>query len=196
MKHTFLLCSALFLVGASAFAGTETYKIDPVHSTIGFKIRHFFSKVGGRFNEVAGTIQGDPAKPDDAQVSVTIQTKSIDTAEAKRDTHLRSPDFFDVEKFPAMTFVSKKVTRTGDNTADVTGDLTLHGVTKDVTLKVTFLGKGKTMNEAITTGWEATTKIKRSEFGLTWNKVVEGTSAVGDDVEIELQVEAALVKAG
>ena len=179
---------AISLVLAQAQAA-ETYRIDPVHSTVGFKIKHLYSKVTGRFADVNGTITGDPAKPEDAQVTVEIKTASIDTGDQKRDEHLRSADFFDVDQFPTMKFVSKKVSRTGEDTAFVTGDLTMRGVTKESILQVTFQGKGKDANGAIRTGWEARTALKRSDFGLTWGKSVEGTQVVSDDVEIELNIE-------
>ena len=103
---------------------------------------------------------------------------------------MKSSDFFDVEKFPEITFKSKSVKRTGDNTADITGDLAMHGVTKEVVLKAELLGKGPNGKGGINSGWEATTELKRSEFGLTWNQIVEGTQAVGDDVDIDLRVSA------
>ena len=186
-----MLFRSLTLAHASA---AEKFEIDPVHSTIGFKVKHLFSYVTGRFNEVQGTISADAAKPEDSSVEVKIATKSVNTANEKRDTHLRSPDFFDAEKFPEMTFKSKKIARTGDDTADVTGDFTLHGVTKEVMLKVKFLGKGKGVTGGLQTGWEAKTTLKRSDYGLVWNKVIEGTSVVGDDIEIELLIEAPAVK--
>lgn len=185
------LTFALTLAQASA---GEKFAIDPVHSTIGFKVKHLFSYVTGRFNEVEGTITADAAKPEESSVEVKIATKSVNTANEKRDEHLRSADFFDVEKFPAMTFKSKKVTRTGESTADVADDFTLHGVTKEVTLKAKFLGKGKGMAGELQSGWEAKTTIKRSEYGLSWNKLVEGVAAVGDEVEIELLIEAPVAK--
>ena len=194
MKTTlriFATAVALALAHASA---AEKFEIDPVHSTIGFKVKHLFSYVTGRFNEVQGTISADAAKPDDSSVEVKIATKSVNTANEKRDTHLRSPDFFDAEKFPDMTFKSKKVARTGDDTADVTGDFTLHGVTKEVVLKAKFLGKGKGMTGGLQTGWEARTTIKRSDYGLVWNKVIEGTAVVGDEIEIDLLIEAPAAK--
>src|SRR5215218_6967905 len=104
----------------------ETYRIDPVHSSVGFKVKHLYSKVTGRFTDVQGVITGDPEKPEEARVNVEIKTASIDTGDQKRDKHLRSGDFFDAEQFPAMTFTSKKVNRTGEDTAFVTGDLTMH----------------------------------------------------------------------
>jgi polyisoprenoid-binding protein YceI len=186
---TFVPLLAISLALAPAQAA-ETYRIDPVHSSIGFKIKHLYSKVTGRFADVNGTISGDPAKPEEAQVNVEIKTASIDTGDQKRDEHLRSSDFFDVELFPTMKFVSRKVNRTGEDTAFVIGDLTMHGVTKECILQVTFQGKGKDAKGAIRTGWEARTALKRSDFGLTWGKAVEGTQVVSDDVEIELNIEA------
>ena len=109
---------------------------------------------------------------------------------ASKCDDLRSPNFFDASKFPETTFKSKSVKKTGDNTFDVTGDLTMHGVTKEVVLKVELIGKGAGMQGAVLTGWDATTALKRSDFGLAWNKVIEGTQVVGDDVKIELHVEA------
>jgi polyisoprenoid-binding protein YceI len=182
------ICLGLLIVQASSAA--EIYQIDPVHSTVGFKVRHLFSKVTGRFLDLTGTINLDLDNPDKSSVDATIRAKSITTANDKRDTHLRSPDFFDVAKFETITFKSKKVTKTGDDTGDIVGDLTIHGVTKEVTLHVKFLGKGKGMQGQMQTGWEATAAIKRSDFGLVWSKAVEGVAVVGDDVDIDLQIEA------
>ena len=194
MKTTLLLFAATLALTLAHASAAEKFEIDPVHSTIGFKVKHLFSYVTGRFNEVQGTISADAAKPEDSSVEVKIATKSVNTANGKRDTHLRSPDFFDAEKFPEMTFKSKKIARTGDDTAEVTGDFTLHGVTKEVMLKVKFLGKGKGVTGGLQTGWEAKTTLKRSDYGLTWNKVIEGTSVVGDDIEITLEIEAPAAK--
>ncbi len=194
MKTTLRIFAATLALTLAHASAAEKFEIDPVHSTIGFKVKHLFSYVTGRFNDVQGTITADAAKPEGSSVEVKIATKSVNTANEKRDTHLRSPDFFDVEKFPEMTFKSKKVTRTGEDTADVTGDFTLHGVTKEVVLKVKFLGKGKGMTGGLQTGWEAKTTIKRSEYGLTWSKVIEGTAVVGDEIEIDLQIEAPAAK--
>jgi polyisoprenoid-binding protein YceI len=157
---------------------------------VGFRVKHLFSNVTGRFNDFSGTIVGDPAKPEEAKVNVVIQVASIDTKDAKRDLHLRSDEFFDVEKFPTIQFTGKKVHRTGQDTAFVSGDLTMRGITKEVILQTKFLGRGKGMTGRIHTGWEARTALKRSDFGLTWNKAIEGTQLVGDDIEIDLQIEA------
>jgi polyisoprenoid-binding protein YceI len=182
------LISAL-LIAHSALAA-DTYVFDKVHSTIGFQVRHLFSNVPGKFDDFAGTIQFDEANPDQSSVTVTIKTASIDTGVKMRDDDLRSPNFFDAEKFPEITFESKSVKSTGKDTAEVTGDLTMHGVTKEVVLKVELLGKGSGMKGSIVSGWDATTALKRSDFGLSWNKAIEGTQIVGDDVKIELHIEA------
>ncbi len=185
-----LLLSAFVTLSAGQAFAVETYSIDPVHSSVGFKVKHLFSFVEGRFNDIHGTITGDPAKPESGQVSVEIKAASIDTHEPKRDAHLRSPDFFDADKFPALTFTSKSVKLTGKDTADVTGDLTMHGVTKEVVLKTQFVGKGPGQDKKIHTGWEAKTDLKRSDYGLTWSKLVEGTQVVGDAISIDLQIDA------
>lgn len=183
------ISSLLVLLAFSAAAHADTLKIDPVHSTVGFKIRHLFANVTGRFTDVSGTINVDADHPENAAVEATIGIKSIDTANAKRDQDLRGSNFFDADKFPTMTFKSTKVAVNGQE-ADVTGDLTLHGVTKPVTLHVKFIGKGPGMMGGITTGWEAAGSLKRSDYGLTWTKTIEGTQLVGDDVSIDLEVTA------
>lgn len=189
MKALTALLSVAIAAAPLAGAQTETYTIDPVHSTVGFKVKHFFSKVSGRFNEFSGTLQVDPAKPENAKVEATIKVGSVDTANADRDKHLRDADFFDEPKFGEMKFKSKKVKLLGENKAEVTGDLTIRDVTKEVPLTVEFLGKGQGMYGPIT-GWSATTTINRRDFGLTWGKLVEGVAAVGDEVEVQLEIEA------
>lgn len=164
--------------------------IDPVHSTVGFKIRHLFGYVTGRFTEVSGTVSINPDHPETAAVNVTVGIKSVNTANAKRDDDLRGQNFFNADTFPTMTFKSTKVENVKDQEADLTGDLTLHGVTKPLTLHVKFLGKGPGMRGGLTTGWEATGSLKRSDFGLTWGKTIEGTQLVGDDVALDLDITA------
>ena len=184
-----LTCLSALLIVQSAFAA-DTFVFDKVHSSIGFQIRHLFSNVIGKFDDFAGTIQFDEANPEQSSVEVTIKTASVDTGVKMRDDDLRSPNFFDAEKYPEITFKSKSVKTTGKDTADVTGDLTMHGVTKEVVLKVELIGKGAGMKGSIVSGWDATTALKRSDFGLAWNKVIEGTQVVGDDVKVELHIEA------
>jgi len=184
----------LVLMAGTGYAAPETYQIDPVHSTIGFKIRHLAGKVTGRFGEVSGTIRIDSDHPEISSVEAAIQVESIDTANAKRDGHLKSADFFNAAEFPVMTFKSKKVSVIDKETADVAGDLTIHGVTKEIMLHVQFLGRAKGPDGTPQTGWEATTKINRTDFGLKWNKLVEGIAMIGEDVDIDLQIESDLAK--
>lgn len=190
MKAFLPILAASLLLALRSAPAVETYQIDPVHSSASFKIKHLVSRVTGRFTEFSGVIAGDPAQPEEAQVSVEINTASINTNDPKRDEHLRSAEFFDVAQFPHISFVSKKVNQTGEDSAFVIGDLTLRGVTKEVILQTKFLGRGKDAKGLLRTGWEARTTLKRSDFGLTWSKAIEGTQVVGNDVEIELNIEA------
>jgi polyisoprenoid-binding protein YceI len=190
MKISIPFALLFVLLSLSSTRAADTYLIDKMHSTLGFEVRHLFSKVPGKFNEFSGVLQYDEANPEISNVEVTIDAKSIDTSNAQRDGHLKSPDFFDVAKYPEITFKSKSVKKTGDGKFDVTGDFALHGVTKTVVLKVELLGKGAGPQGVTVSGWEATTSIKRSEYGLTWNNVIEGTQMVGEDVLIDLKVEA------
>jgi polyisoprenoid-binding protein YceI len=188
-KAIILALLSPLLIAHSAFAA-DTFVFDKAHSTIGFQVRHLFSKVPGKFNDFSGQIQLDEANPEQSTVEVTIKTASVDTGVKMRDDDLRSPNFFDAKKFPELTFKSTSVKRTAENTADVTGDLNMHGVTKEVVLKVELLGKGAGMQGTTVSGWDASTALKRSDFGLSWSKVIEGTQVVGDDVQIELHIEA------
>ena len=189
-KLAILTCLSAVLVIQSAFAA-DTYVFDKAHSTLGFQVRHLFSTVPGKFDDFTGTINYDEANPENSSVEVRIKTASVDTGVKMRDDDLRSPNFFDAAKYPEITFKSKSVKPTGNNTADVTGDLTMHGVTKEVVLKVELIGKGAGMKPgSVVSGWNADTALKRTDYGLTWNKVIEGTQVVGDDVKIDLNVEA------
>ncbi|MBV8376737.1 MAG: polyisoprenoid-binding protein [Verrucomicrobia bacterium] len=189
-KLTTLTGLSALLIIHSAFAA-DTYVIDKAHSSMGFQVRHLFSNVPGKFDAYTGTITYDEASPDQSSVEVNIKTASVDTGVKMRDDDLRSPNFFDAAKYPEITFKSKSVKASGQNTFDVTGDLTMHGVTKEVVLKAELIGKGAGMKPgSIVSGWEATAAVKRSDFGLAWNKVIEGTQVVGEDVKIELHVEA------
>jgi polyisoprenoid-binding protein YceI len=149
--------------------------------------------VPGKVTDFSGRISFDEAHPDQSMVEVSIKAASVNTSNDARDKDLRSDHFFDVEKFPEITFItfkSKSVKVTGPNTAEVAGDLTMHGVIKEVVLKAELLGKGAGMQGKIVSGWDATATLKRTEFGLTWNQMIEGTQVVGDDVQIELHLEA------
>jgi polyisoprenoid-binding protein YceI len=169
-----------------------TWNIDPVHSVAEFKVKHMMiSNVKGQFTNVKGSIslnEGDIAR---SHVEASIDVNSISTRDAQRDAHLKSADFFDAEKFPTLTFKSTRIDRTGDGELKVTGDLTIHGVTRNVVFHVegpTAPGKDPWGNTRI--GLSATTKINRKDFGLTWNAALEtGGILVGDDVTITLDVQ-------
>ena len=172
---------------------TTTWNIDPVHTTVEFKIRHMMiANVKGHFKLDSGVITVDEADITKSHVEASIDAASIDTREADRDTHLRSAEFLDVEKFPTLTFTSTRVTRGGQADLEVEGDLTIHGVTR----KATFLVEGPTQPGKdpwgnLRIGLSASTKINRKDFGLTWNAALEtGGILVGDEVTITLDVEA------
>jgi len=186
---------SLAATGFAAYAEPVTYKIDPGHSQVGFSIRHFFSKVPGRFNEFEGAILHDDKNPANSSVEVTIKTGSIYTNNDRRDGHLKSADFFAADSFPAMTFKSTKVTPGTDGKMKVDGNLTIRGVTRPVTLDATFLGAGaisiggQAMGQRA--GWEATTRVNRKDFNILWNKTLDhGGTMLGDEVAIALGIEA------
>ena len=186
-----LLLSALTCAPFAVVRADDTYKIDPVHSSISFKVRHFFSYVNGTFKKFEGTVNVDPDHPEKSSVTATIDVASVDTKNDNRDEDLRSDEFFDVGKYPTITFKSKSVKQTGPDSGDVIGDLTMHGVTKEITLHVKLLGKGKGMGGKTISGWQVTPdRIKRSDYGLNWNKAVEGTAVLGEEVTISIDVEA------
>jgi polyisoprenoid-binding protein YceI len=169
-----------------------TYNIDTAHSGIHFTVRHMVvSKVRGAFLRWQGTVGFDEQNPSASKVSVRIEAASVDTREPKRDAHLRSPDFFDTEKYPELSFESTKVEKLEDGEYRVTGDLTLHGITKPVVLSASFLGAGKDPWGNRRLGFEAHASLNRKEFGLGWNQVLEaGGVLVGEKIEIDLDVEA------
>ena len=169
-----------------------TWNIDTSHSAIHFSVRHMVvSKTRGRFTKFNGQIQFDPDDAAKSSVNVEIEPASIDSADATRDGHLRSADFFDVEKFPKATFKSTRIVDLPGDEYEVTGDLTIRGTTRPVTFKAVFEGSAKDPWGGERAGFSATGKIKRSEFGLTWNQVLEtGGFVVGDEVKVSLEVEA------
>ena len=167
------------------------FQIDQSHSEIQFSARHMMvSKVRGVFDKWDGTIALDPANPAKTTVDITIDAASINTKDAQRDGHLRSPDFLNVEKFPSVTFKSSKVEVTGDNTAKLTGDLTLSGVTKPAVLDVEYQGNAKSPWGTTNYGFSAHTKINREDWGLTWNAALEtGGWLVGKEISIDIELE-------
>jgi len=168
----------------------ESYKIDPSHSEVGFTIRHMVSNVRGRFNDFAGTVDMDPKAPQKGSVEFSVKTTSIDTGNANRDKHLRTAEFFDVEKYPEITFKSDSVKPAGKDKYNVTGTLTMHGVSKKVTLPVTFNGEGKDPWGNTRAGFETATKLDRKEYGIVWNKAIDnGGVLLGDDVNVSINLE-------
>jgi len=180
----------------SARADAETYKIDSNHSNVGFKVSHLaFSKVSGRFDRFEGSIRLDPADFSTASVEVSIDATSVDTNEEGRDKHLKSDAFFDVEKFPKLTFKSTKVVSAGSGKLKVEGNLTIKGVTKPVTLDVDVIGVGPDGMGGQRAGFEAGTRINRLDYGVSWNNVLDGGGLmVGNDVDILLGIEARRVE--
>jgi polyisoprenoid-binding protein YceI len=185
LKPTLMMIAAVTLSAA-------TYEIDASHSNASFTVKHLMvSNVRGDFSKMSGTVAYDPKNVAATKIQATIDVNSINTRDAKRDDHLRSADFFDAAKFPTMTFQSKRVAPAGNGKLNVVGDLTLHGVTKEVTLVV----EGPTPEVkdpwgGTRMGASATTKISRRDFGLTWNKNLDtGGVVIGDDVNITLEIE-------
>ena len=173
----------------SAQAAPESFDIDPVHSAVIFRIHHFGSGYSyGRFNDFGGKLVFDEASPAGSSVSVEIKATSVDTANAKRDDHLRGPDFFDVAQFPTITFKSTAVKAAGATSFDVTGDLSMHGVTKSVTVRMEKTGGGKDAWGMFRVGFEGTMTIKRSDFGMKYGL---DNGALGDEVRLTLAFEGA-----
>ncbi|HLI91466.1 MAG TPA: YceI family protein [Ktedonobacteraceae bacterium] len=168
------------------------WEIDPAHSQATFAVKHMMlSTVKGQFNVIGGHLHIDEQHPENSWVDAQADVNSIDTRDPKRDAHLRSPDFFDAEKYPTLNFKSTKVERIGDNEYRVLGDLTIRGVTRPVAFKAEYSGQGKDPWGGQRAGLSATTKINRKEWGLTYNQALEtGGVLVGDEVKIEIDLEA------
>jgi polyisoprenoid-binding protein YceI len=197
-RSTFALAA---LVAASPVAAQDTWSVDKAHSEVTFQIRHFVTKVRGRFTDFSGTIVANAARPETSSVEFTIKATSIDTDNEFRDKDLRSANFFDVEKFPEIAFKSTKVARSGEDRYAVTGLLTMHGVSKEVTLPVSYLGSMPTRDregrETAKGGFETSVTLSRKDFGITWNRALDtGGFMLGDDVTVEINVEANKVTSG
>ncbi len=187
LKLCLLACCAILLLNPAVFAAT--YKIDTDHTTVSFKIRHILTNVQGHFRQFEGSFDYDPAKPETWKTNATIQAASIDTNVPQRDKHLRSTDFFDVEKFPTIMFKGTEVADVTPTSAKLHGLLTIHGVEKPVVLDLEIQDVVKDPWGNVIASFTATTKINRKDFGLTWNQVLEaGKVLVGDEVEITLEV--------
>ena len=186
----FTIAALGVVAGLQSAAFAADYTVDPGHSRIGFTVRHIVSKVSGEFKDVSGNFSFDEKKPAAAAGSFEAKTDSISTNNDKRDTHLKSPDFFDAQKFPKLTLTNVKLSANGSKKYKLSGDLTMHGVTKPVVFDMEFLGADKDPWGGTRAGFTAKTHINRKDFGLSWNKTLEsGGLLVGDEVEITLDVE-------
>ena len=174
---------------AAPVSTPSTWKVDPTHSELSFSIRHMVSRVRGQFDTWTGTIIADPNDWNTASVEVVAQTSTIDTNNERRDEDLRSPNHFDAEANPTVTFKSTKVTRFAGDSVQVAGNLTIHGVTRPVVLRGHFNGMTGAPGKR-RAGFEAETTINRQDFNMTWNRIVEGTSMLGDEVRIEIDIAA------
>ncbi len=171
---------------------TGTYTIDPAHSRMGFVARHaMVTKVRGSFNEFEGTVGFDGDDPASTRVEVTIQAASIDSRNAQRDEHLRSNDFLAMQEYPTITFVSTGFTPTGDDTFELTGDLTVRGVTREVTIPFTYEGAATDPFGNLRVGFEGSVTINRKDYGVSWNAALEtGGVLVSDKIVLEFEVSA------
>ncbi|NDJ85986.1 MAG: YceI family protein [Chloroflexi bacterium] len=167
------------------------WNIDPVHSSAQFSVRHMMvNKVRGVFSNLTGWLEFAEDTPESAQIEATIDVSSIDTRTNDRDNHLRSPDFFDVENYPQMVFKSTSVKKTGENTGQVTGDLTIKDVTREVTFDIEYYGQADSPFGDVRAGFSGTSKINREDFGLTWNQALEsGGVLVGKEVQITIELQ-------
>lgn len=194
MKHrpktVFAALLALVLAAAlSVPAQAATWEVDKNHSDVGFKIRHFVSKVSGHFDDFGGTVVMDEGNPESSSVEFWVDASSIDTGNDNRDQHLRSEDFFHVEEHPQITFKSESIEKTGENEYDVTGTFTMRGVSKTITLPVRFLGTVTTSRGA-KAGFSTETELDRKAYGIVWNQALDqGGAVLGDDVAVEINLE-------
>lgn len=187
MHHPFRTVLALLALAALPALAQDAYKIDPVHSEVSFKVRHLLAKVSGRFTKFSGTIKVDPADYSKSSVEVSIEATSINTDNESRDKHLKSADFFEVEKFPAITFKSTAVKEVAKGKLEVTGDFTLRGVTKRITFPITNAGTQPGMKPGtVVAGFvDGALTINRNDYGIKY-----GPGILGDDVAISLNIEA------
>jgi polyisoprenoid-binding protein YceI len=194
MLRQLSLTAAAALLAASPVSA-DTWTIDKGHSDASFTIRHMMSRVRGQFNDFSGTIVADAARPETANVEFTLKAASIDTASESRDKDLRGENFFDVAKFPEITFKSRSVKPAGKDKYDVTGTLTMHGVSKDITIPVQFLGFAKDPWGNDKAGFSTDFTVNRKDFGIVWNKALDtGGALLGDEVNVSINLQAAKKK--
>lgn len=193
MFKRFPLLVAIALTAAPLLAATESFSVDKAHSEATFQVRHLMSRVSGRFEDFSGTINLDRRKPAASTVEFTIKAASINTGIGDRDKHLRSDDFFDADQYPEIAFKSTSIKPTRRRAVyEVTGDFTMRGVTKRITIPVTFLGFAKDPWGNERAGFALATKLNRKEYGVNWNKALDnGGWLVGDDVDVLINIEAA-----
>ena len=188
MKLRIVAAAAAITVLSSVALANETYKFDQAHSTIGFSVHQFLGTTQGKFTKFDGKIEIDREHPENSSVTARIDVRSIDTGIVKRDNHLRSPEFFAIEKYPEITFKSRSVKQTSPQAGDILGDLTMHGVTKPITLHVKSLTSS---NETKQTRWSVTTDpLKRREFNLIFAQAVESMSGISQTVAINIEIAA------
>jgi polyisoprenoid-binding protein YceI len=189
MKLRYFAASLAITAFATSALANETYKFDQSHSTIGFTVHQYLGTTHGKFTKFDGQIDIDRDHPENSSVTARIDVRSIDTGIRKRDDHLRSPEFFNVEKYPEMTFKSRTVKRTGAQSGDILGDLTMHGVTRSMTLHVELL---TSPNDSKATRWAVTTEpIKRRDFNLMFSRGAEAMSGISQTVSVKIEIEAA-----
>ncbi|MBI5638679.1 MAG: polyisoprenoid-binding protein [Nitrospinae bacterium] len=191
-----LLTVTAFIIGGAERAAAATYVLDKAHCNIGFSVKHMvISNVKGKFDEFEGSFDFDEAKKGINSAQAAIKTASVNTGDQKRDDHLRSPEFFDAEKFPEITFTLKNSRSLGGGKMQVTGDLTIHGVTKAVTLTGEFLGTANDPWGNKRAGFTAEGEVIRADYGMVWNKLLDGGGlVVGDKVKLQLEIEGILKK--
>lgn len=187
MRHPFRTVLAVLALAALPALAQDVYKIDPVHSEVSFKVRHFLAKVSGRFTKFSGTIKVDSADVSKSSVEVSIDAASINTDVEARDKHLRSDAFFDVAKYPTITFKSTSVKEVAKGKLEITGDFTMHGVTKTITFPITNAGSqpGPKPGTVMAGFIDGALSVNRQDYGVSYGKGI-----VGDDVAISLNVEA------
>jgi polyisoprenoid-binding protein YceI len=185
LLQSFLLTTS-FILSPLVWAGAEQHDIDPVHSNVSFQVRHFVSKLPGSFAKFSGRIDYVPENPSQSTVEASVDVKSVNTNNAKRDDHLRGVDFFNVTKYPLAEFKSKSWVKTAENQFDVLGDLTINEITKSVLFKVSYLGAQTTANKTVA-GWSATATISRKDFGVSY-----GAGAIGDEVILNLELQTVI----
>ena len=190
-----LFAASLLAAALAAPASADTFVVDRAHSEATFSIRHLMSRVSGRFNDFTGTITGDPARPTEAKVEFTIKAASIDTDQEGRDKHLRSADFFDTEKHPEITFKSTRIVPAGKDKYNVIGNLSMRGVTKEITVPVTYLGSLTDPYKNEKFGFEATATLNRKDFGIVWNTALDtGGTVLSYEVAVTVNLQAARPK--